>query len=180
MNGKERILQAAEKHFGARPYNDVSIAPILLDAEVQPPTLYYHFRDKEGLYVAWVETTFAPLSGHLKIGRAATVEDGLAAFAAIYFNVVKFDVQQVVRDIDQLSRDNSKETVYGAYFQAIYEPLCAILIEGTEKGELATGPIGPVADLYLAGLFMLHAKTEQDLAGTAVWFAKRFLRGHHA
>lgn len=180
MNGRERILKAAANHFGIRPYNEVAIAPILAEADVKPPTLYYHFRDKEGLYVAWVEETFAPLRIQLSIASASSVEDGLAAFAAIFFNVVKFDVPQVVRDIENLARDASKATVYNAYFQAIYEPLCAILIEATERGELAPEPIGPIADLYLASLYMIHSKVDQDLAGTAIWFMRRFLHGHHA
>lgn len=178
MSSKERILKAAGKFFGTKPYAEVSIAPILAIANVQPPTLYYHFGDKEGLYVAWVQEAFGTLCTHLTIKQTATLADGLAAYSLIYFNMVNFDVPQVVRDVESLVRTESKEQVFGAYFQAVYEPLCAILIEGMERGELPSGPIGRIADLFLAGLYAIKPQIDQDPAGTSTWLASRFLHGH--
>jgi AcrR family transcriptional regulator len=180
MGGRERILEAASRHFGDKPYAEVSIGPILSDAGVQAPTLYYHFQDKEDLYVAWAELAFAPLKERLLIRQQSSLEAGLAAFASIYFISARFDVPQVVRDMDQLAREDSRQKAYDAYFQSVYEPLCAILAEGMDAGELAPQPIGPLADLYLAGVHSLKATAEKDPAAIASWYAERFLHGHHA
>lgn len=178
VNGRDRILAASGHFFGRRPYVEVSIAPILAEAEVQPPTLYHHFGDKEGLYVAWAHLAFAPLRTQLRIQRGATLEESLIAYAAIYFMMSGIDIQQVVRDIEGLTRDSSKEAVYGSYFEAIYEPLCAILIEGMDSGRLPQEAVGRLADLFLAGLNALSAHADKDSAGTAAWFVQRYLHGH--
>ncbi len=178
MSGRDKILAAAAKSFGHRPYHEVSIAPILVEAEVQPPTLYYHFKDKEGLYVAWSEAVFAPLQ--LGIRRFESLEVALAAFASMFFSTVQLDLTQFVKDIAQLERDASREAAYGHYFQKVYEPLCQILIEGIERGELNPEPIEPIADLFLAGLNELRARVEKDVVQMASWYARRFLYGHHA
>lgn len=178
MSGRDRILQAAAKAFGRRPYAEVSIAPILAEAEVQAPTLYYHFKDKEGLFVAWAEDLFLPL--RLGIGSAETLEDALAAFASLYFSAIEFDLSQVIRDIPHLERAASREAVYAGYFQRVYEPLCQLLIEGLERGELRPEPIEPIADLFLSGLSVLQVRLDKDLASVASWYAHRFLHGHRA
>lgn len=176
MNSRDRILKAAEPQFGIRPYQEVSIAPILTSADVQAPTLYYHFGDKEGLYVAWVREAFSPLQ--LNVRHMDNLQEGLAAYATMYFTVIRFDVPQVLRDIDHLVRDASKEEVYNAYFQRIYEPLCALLITGMERGELPPEPVQRVADLFLSGIYVLHAQVDKDPAGVANWYSQRFLFGH--
>ncbi len=178
MSGKERILKSAEKFFGRMPYREVSIAPILADAEVQAPTLYYHFRDKEGLYIEWVESAFAPLQ--LTVRHMDGLEDGLAAFASMFFTAVNFDLPQLIRDMEQLSRDESRERAYSAYFKAVYEPLCALLIGGMEKGELPPEPVGRVADLFLASIEIIKQANEPDIVATGRWISRRFLFGHAA
>lgn len=178
MNARERILKAADQFFGAKPFSEVSIAPILQAADVQAPTLYYHFGDKEGLYLAWLNQIADGMRSQLGIRTDISLEDGLAAFASIYFVSTKFDFGQILRDQASLAKKESKESAYGAYFRAVYEPLCAILISGMERGELPPEPVGRVADVFLAGLFALQPTVEKDPAGVAAWYAKRFLRGH--
>jgi len=180
MGGRERILGAAARHFGAKPYAEVSIVSILTDAGVQAPTLYYHFQDKEALYVAWSEEAFASLGTRLNIHTQGSLEAGLAAFASIYFISAKFDIAQALRDVNEMARDESRQATYDAFFKSVYEPLCAILIDGMDQGELLPEPIGPIADLFLAGLYTLQALSEKDPAAIASWYVGRFLHGHHA
>ena len=180
MGGRERILGSAARHFGAKPYAEVSIVSILTDAGVQAPTLYYHFQDKEALYVAWAQEAFGSLGSRLGIHPQGSLEPGLAAFASIYFVSTKIDVPQVVRDIEDLIREESRQAAYDAYFKSVYEPLCAILIDGMDRGELAPEPIGPIADLFFAGLHSLRTLSQRDPAAIASWYVARFLHGHHA
>jgi hypothetical protein len=120
------------------------------------------------------------LRAQLAIRNQTSLTAGLAAFASIFFITANFDVPQALRDSETLERDGSREQAYGAYFQSVYEPLCAILIEGMEAGEIAPGPIGPIADLFLAGMYSLRDQADRDPAGTAAWYGERFMRGHHA
>ena len=173
-------MRAAGQFFGAKPFSEVSIAPILEKANVHAPTLYYHFGDKEGLYLAWLEQVSSAMRSQLGIRPEIALEDGLAAFASIYFVTAKFDFGQILRDQSSMSRDESRATVYGYYFRAVYEPLCAILMSGMERGELPPEPVGRVADVFLGGLFALQSNVDRDPAGVAAWYVKRFLNGHLA
>jgi AcrR family transcriptional regulator len=51
-DGAKRLLEVAARYFGANGYEGTSVREILRDAGVGPTVLYYHFRNKEGLYDA--------------------------------------------------------------------------------------------------------------------------------
>jgi len=51
---RRHILRAALKHFAHAGYAATSVQQIVDDARVSKPALYYHFRDKAGLFQALV------------------------------------------------------------------------------------------------------------------------------
>ena len=51
---RTQILRAALKHFANAGYAATSVQQIVGDAKVSKPALYYHFRDKAGLFEALV------------------------------------------------------------------------------------------------------------------------------
>ena len=51
---RRHILRAALKHFANAGYAATSVQTIVDDAKVSKPALYYHFRDKSGLFGALV------------------------------------------------------------------------------------------------------------------------------
>ena len=59
----ESILNAAEKLFFSRGYDNVSMDEIANEAELSKPALYYYFKDKESLFSAVVnrESKFSAL-----------------------------------------------------------------------------------------------------------------------
>jgi AcrR family transcriptional regulator len=56
---RERILDAASELMSERGFSGATIAAICDQAEVMPPTLYWHFGDKEGLVAAVMERAAA-------------------------------------------------------------------------------------------------------------------------
>lgn len=54
---RRRLLDAARSIFADRGYEGASVASIAARARVTKPALYYHFRDKAGLYEALVVET---------------------------------------------------------------------------------------------------------------------------
>ncbi len=64
----ESILNAAEKLFFSRGYDNVSMDEIANEAELSKPALYYYFKDKESLFSAVVNRG-------IKILRAMTLEE---------------------------------------------------------------------------------------------------------
>jgi AcrR family transcriptional regulator len=67
---RERILNAASELMSEHGFAGATIAAICKKADVMPPTLYWHFGDKEGLIVAVMERAasrwfeeFVPVEG---------------------------------------------------------------------------------------------------------------------
>lgn len=52
--GKERLLAAAVRLFAVKGYAVTSVRDILREAALTAPVLYYHFGNKEGLFLALV------------------------------------------------------------------------------------------------------------------------------
>src|SRR5919108_94548 len=56
--GRERILEEARSLFAAHGYDSVSMQQIADAAQVNKATLFHHFGDKEGLFVAVMREEF--------------------------------------------------------------------------------------------------------------------------
>lgn len=52
---REHLLRAALRQFAYRGYAAASVQDIVTEARVSKPALYYHFRDKAGLFQALVD-----------------------------------------------------------------------------------------------------------------------------
>ena len=59
----ERLLGAAEKHFGRQGFDAARLSDIAKDAGITRPSLLYHFESKEKLYDAVVARAFDKLLG---------------------------------------------------------------------------------------------------------------------
>lgn len=79
LNSETRhdILQAALKRFAHSGYAAASVQQIVDDAEVSKPALYYHFRDKAGLFQALVHEAHDQRLRLMQ--QAATVAKGFKA-----------------------------------------------------------------------------------------------------
>ncbi|AAM06322.1 TPA: TetR/AcrR family transcriptional regulator [Methanosarcina acetivorans] len=65
---REDIINAAEKLFFSRGYDNVSMDEIASEVELSKPALYYYFKDKESLF-------FAVVNRGVKIFRDITTEE---------------------------------------------------------------------------------------------------------
>jgi AcrR family transcriptional regulator len=69
---KGRLALAAVKEFGARPFDEVSVAELAAAAEVTTGALYHHFGSKLGLYVFVREDVERRLLDRMEGALAAT------------------------------------------------------------------------------------------------------------
>jgi AcrR family transcriptional regulator len=131
-------MRAAAKLFAEASLADVSVAQILAESGVKAPTLYHHFRDKEGLYVAWcldalerVGARFpsSGLEGSDKIAR------GLE-FVACQRTA---DVMAVENDLRRL-RPESASRIREKLDLCVYAPLAAAL---AQQARLAPSTVKP-------------------------------------
>jgi AcrR family transcriptional regulator len=87
---RQQLLRAALKHFANSGYAATSVQDIVDDAKLSKPALYYHFKDKAGLFQALVHEAHderyrllrAAAESHTGIG--AQLEAALAALFAYF------------------------------------------------------------------------------------------------
>src|SRR5580692_7167662 len=65
---RKQVLKAALKYFANAGYAATSVQQIVDDAGVSKPALYYHFRDKAGLFAALVNEAH---DGRLRVMKEA-------------------------------------------------------------------------------------------------------------
>lgn len=70
---KERILDGAERLFGAQGYSGTSLRAVTREAGVNLAAVNYHFGSKEGLLVAVLERRIAPLNAE-RLARLDALE----------------------------------------------------------------------------------------------------------
>ena len=76
LGGRERLLEAAVRQFAAKGYAATTVRDILREAGVSAPVLYYHFGNKEGLFLALVHEGAGKLEA---AAQAALTRPGDAA-----------------------------------------------------------------------------------------------------
>ena len=80
--GRERLLRAATRLFAAKGYAATTVRDILRAAGVTAPVLYYHFGNKEGVFLALVREGIQKFDSTVEksVGQAGTAADGIRAY----------------------------------------------------------------------------------------------------
>jgi AcrR family transcriptional regulator len=81
-SGRERVLGAALRLFAKKGYAATTVRDILRAAGVTAPVLYYHFGNKEGVFLALVRDGLKERDAKLAqgIGHGETPEERIRAF----------------------------------------------------------------------------------------------------
>jgi len=85
---RRHILRAALKHFANSGYAAASVQRIVDDARVSKPALYYHFKDKAGLYQALVNEAFDREFDLVRqaAARASSIHEQLVEILTVLFD----------------------------------------------------------------------------------------------
>jgi len=95
LSTSERIVGSALKLFFARGYSQTSVAMIARDVGISNSAFYRHFKSKEGVLFAVLETFSEDFTGALSVGmeRAEGLEAKLRAFYSTILEVVGRDTR---------------------------------------------------------------------------------------
>jgi hypothetical protein len=108
----------------------------------------------------------------------ASAAGGLSRFAEAFVQHVDFDIRQILHDSEGLARGESREEILMSYYEALYEPLCAVLMRGMTSQQLSTEPPNRLADVFLGGLYALRRRSGQPLDLDAPrWWGQHFACG---
>jgi AcrR family transcriptional regulator len=95
-----QILRAALKHFANGGYAATSVQQIVGEAKVSKPALYYHFRDKAGLFAALVNEAH---DGRLRVAQEAAARTNNFRAQAREILVALFDYFQKNRELTRIA-----------------------------------------------------------------------------
>lgn len=181
-SGRKRLLESAAAVFASRGYTEVGIAEILKSGEVQAPTLYHHFGDKEGLFVAWAEWAFAELGDEIEsvVENFDDSVNRLVAFARSVGEQSRIDIIRTLDSGNRLERSESRDRIERAYFKCIFEPLCVTLLSAADEGRLYIDSIDKTATAFLFGALSVSERYSPPGSGADSdyrWWVLHFLHG---
>jgi AcrR family transcriptional regulator len=142
---RAEILAAARGLFIQQGYHGLAMRQIAEAVGVSKPALYYHFRDKEELFLAVVQAALDKMEGLLE--RAAAQKGGARQqIGALIHTILDQPAEQraMVRlasqELTQLS-DAARTALQESYRERFLQKIQAILQSGIIRGELR--PVDP-------------------------------------
>src|SRR6266852_9383084 len=134
---RERVIQAADRLWGANGVRGSSLDDIAREASVTKPTVYYYFADKSALLTAVICNVLEEHGGGLRTAaRHGTRARDRLASALAYLVGARCSGPRLLRDggasltVDQTSQARS------AFFRHFFSPVQQVLDDGVGAGEL--------------------------------------------
>ena len=130
----ERILQDGWNLFQQKGYRGVSVDEICLKCGITKPTLYYHFKDKENLFV---EVLLSRLHGfHEIIEQGGPLEARLENIVTSMLGSFTASYSHLVHDLGHIQRKENVSRIHKAFADEIYSPITALMQSAVDAGEL--------------------------------------------
>jgi TetR/AcrR family transcriptional regulator len=159
--GRSRLLAAAMRLFGSKGYAGTSVRDILKAANVTAPALYYHFGNKEGLFIALAREGIAKLDA---AREAALAGDGGSVEKIRRFCLANVAVRREFADLALVVEtiltgppEAAPSFDFRAEFIKMFNQLKDLVQEGVDIGELR--PCNPThAALVLLGFMEVASR----------------------
>jgi|SRR5579875_246372 len=169
---REQILRVAEQLFLEHGYAAVSmnrvIAALAPKRRLTKPALYYHFRDKEALYVAVCLAMSARWHERLcmAIARGRDLEARVMAVCEVLAEVRAVHLQRMLADMREHLSAEARARLLAAFESDILAPLIALFADARAAGQLRPEippRVAAEALLVLAGNLSASDAGQQDV-----------------
>ncbi|MBI9051273.1 MAG: TetR/AcrR family transcriptional regulator [Anaerolineaceae bacterium] len=138
---RDNIMQQATNLFMQQGYNGVSMREIAEACDLSKAGLYYHFKNKEDLFLEILYQNLKVLSALVQaaLQLSAPTKEKIKYFAHGIFSVLKEDQSILIRlasqDLKNLSTE--KYALFStAYQEGFMRPVASMLSDGMQRGEL--------------------------------------------
>lgn len=140
---KGRLLNAALKLFGQKGYAATSVREILKEANTTAPCLYYHFGNKEGLFLELVRAYFTRIDlliefyGGVSVSARKKIKDLLDK---IYCQILE-DIE-FIRILNAIYFSPTRDVPpfdFKSYLEKFHRLIVQIITEAIRKGEFHKG-----------------------------------------
>lgn len=148
------ILSSAGALFLRKNYADVTMEDIAEAAGVTKGAVYYHFANKEALYVAMMQAVLKEKQALFQTAVASpgTCRERLERLTRAFLELPreKRDVTKLVRRDINTFKDPVRNQLVLAYQSALPEQIEIILEDGVRAGELAPAEVRLLSWMYVA------------------------------
>jgi len=140
---RQRLLVAATDLFARKGYAATTVREIVASARVTRPVLYYYFKNKEGIYLELMRTTFAKADHLLDSARGdqGSAKEKLLrlcdqAFCLLMENI---NAVRVMYAIYYGPHQGAPFFDFDAYHLKFQEAIRRLVVEGMRSGEFRRG-----------------------------------------
>jgi AcrR family transcriptional regulator len=148
----ERILQVAHQLFMERGFSGVSINDVVQQVGITKPTLYYHYADKEALYVAMAARMLTQMGAEMNAAIAAI--DG--NFAQVLCRVIEMiqshnaeDTRMLRHEIRTYLAPQWQALLAEQFYRTMMGPLESVMAQGLATKQIAGGTAAELAMMFL-------------------------------
>jgi len=149
--GREAILETSAKLFGQYGYKEVSIRDIAQACGLTNAALYYHFKNKEDLFLAMLQRDHERAIASLQAAAGSgELRSDLVQLAGRYAALIcerQQSFQTLWRDVKQIE-DARARKLFGEMRANLLRPLEARLAAAQAAGELRPGDVKLLARLF--------------------------------
>jgi AcrR family transcriptional regulator len=170
---RAHILTETARLFVQRGYDGISMREIAEACNLSKAGIYYHFKDKEGLFLALMMDNLERVSNLVSEAKqqGGTRRAQITAFARGLFDRLDSDQRALIRlanqEMGKLSAE-IREDFGQIYYARFIGPVKEILADGIRSGELR--PQDPVAATWvlLGMLYPLFAPAAEARPGAGI------------
>lgn len=189
---KEQIVASATHLFAIQGYDATTTLQIAVEAGINEPLIFYHFKNKEQLFIHIVGEAFNLYFSYLQNERGSTSNsiDRLINLINIHLDIIHSIPEAMLMvigscpaklvDADSVCAQNYKK---GRHL--LNEIVSGLIQDGVDSGEFHTVPVALTANLLIAllnGLLRQRAIGKADDRGirqVAAEFCRRSLLKRH-
>ncbi|RDW20338.1 TetR/AcrR family transcriptional regulator [Oceanobacillus arenosus] len=133
---RERILKVSEQLFMQKGYRAVTTREIAAKCNITQPALYYHFPDKQSLYIAMLEVFVTNIRLKIENISKETISERLEAMLEVLSNEHPTSIMMMIHDIAVEFKEENRRYIFSLWKQTYLEPFINIFEELKEEGML--------------------------------------------
>ncbi len=165
-SGRDAILDTSAKLFSQQGYNGVSIRDIAQACGLTNAALYYHFKNKEDLFLAMLQRDHdkAMAALHEAANSPGDLHEDLRQLVTLYAELActrRQSFQLLWRDMRQME-DVRARKMFGEMQHDLLQPLVERLISAQAAGEVRAGEVRLYARLLYSMIMSLSHEGKLD------------------
>ncbi|MBI5442345.1 MAG: TetR/AcrR family transcriptional regulator [Deltaproteobacteria bacterium] len=175
--GRQRLLESAAEIFARKGYAAATVREIVTSARVTPPVLYYHFGNKEGLFLALTKDAWDRFDAVVEeaLAEGGSARERFLRLSERVFSLFRerIGTARVLYSVNYGPRERAPHFDFDAYHERFRQVVKHLVEEGIRAGELRPGD--PEATMW-ALLGAVNIAMEVELCHPELTFGREGLR----